>query len=103
MSLLKPLNWTVKYAVRKFSPLFTGGSVNVHALRSGQTLGLSLKAVGGRAGQGAHTLTALTSICHPCKTGKENNTTEHFKFKKCFDLRIYLIDSETGVILWARL
>lgn len=33
------------------SPLFTGGRVDIHALRSGQTLGLSLKAVGGGAGE----------------------------------------------------
>lgn len=33
--------------LEKLLPLFTGGSVNIHALRSGQTLGLSLKAVGG--------------------------------------------------------
>lgn len=94
--------------MRKFLPLFTGGSVNVHALRSGQTLGLSLKAVGGRAGQGAHTLTALTSVRHPCKRGKKNTTTEQFLSakwinKKIFDQSIFLIGSEMGVKLWAQL
>ena len=31
----------------KSSPLFTGGGVDVHALGTGQALGLSLQAVGG--------------------------------------------------------
>lgn len=57
----------ISHATEERVPLFTGGSVDVHALWPWQTLGLSLKAVRGGAGEGANTLTALTAICHTCK------------------------------------
>lgn len=81
----EPLSWILQYSKfkkeqnkKKLLPLFTGGSLNVHALWSWQTLGLCLKAVGGRAGEGAHTLAALTTIGHTCKGKIQLFHFQHF-------------------------
>lgn len=59
---------TSRHATDKQVPLFTGGSVDVHALGPWQTLGLRLQAVGGGAGEGANALAALTAVCHTCQS-----------------------------------
>ena len=58
-------------------PLFTGGSVNVHALGSGQGLRLGFQAVGGRAGQRADALAALAAIRHPCNHKHQLGSHSH--------------------------
>ena len=40
-------NKALFHCEEKSSPLFTGGGVDVHALGTGQALGLSLQAIGG--------------------------------------------------------
>lgn len=60
----------ISHATEERVPLFTRGSVDVHALWPWQTLGLGLEAVRGGAGEGANTLAALTAICHTCKGKK---------------------------------
>lgn len=67
---------SVQILLRKVVPLFTGGRVNVHALWSGQTLWLSLQAVGGGAGEGTDTFTALTAIYHTCRITTQLNISD---------------------------